>query len=225
MQQALEQQQKLAALKSWNHFSGLDAARFGAIEDAVLYNVMWGMHDGSEETMFLAQPFSPSSAKAAIVQPIDDAPTTAPSTPSSKKPRRSDPDSDSELSDLDEDNVAPLAATADADRVADSQDEDEPEGSDPSLSDNEDVGNKRKRSSAKPSPMSKAQSTSSRSFFGGLTTERKYSLNKIAEKDAGRVMFVFERSAKSAMLDENGRKVYSSREASVAEDGSGAVVV
>lgn len=173
----------------------------------MLYNVMWGMHN--DDSVYTTRPSSPAD-----LDDLDDVSkprsTSARSLPKAKKPRRSNLDSDSDLSDIDlsSDIDEPKGKS----RVLDSAEEG-------SGDESADIGEKRKRAdNTSPGSKSKLDSTSSRlSKFGGVTSERKYSLDKIAETDAGRVMFVFERSAKSAMLDAEGKKVGSSREASVAE--------
>ena len=213
-QQALEQQQKLAALKSWNHFSGFDVQSFGNIQDSVLYNVMWEMHPG-DDSAYLSRGASPSKASPKdMLEDNDPDPTSS----KAKKPRLSDPDSDSELSDIE----------------LKSDDDDDEEEATSSDDDYGESGDKRKRkmrsARASPSTSSRAKAgmvpANPRQPFGGVTSERKYSLHKIAEASSGRVMMVFERLAKSAMLDENGKKVDASREASVAPvqvdtDGNG----
>lgn len=82
IQQAVEQQQKLAALKHWTHYDGFDLCSFKNVHDTLLYNLMWNHYDSSGTIE--------SSPLIAGIEDVSDSEWNNPGRP--KKKMRLDPD-------------------------------------------------------------------------------------------------------------------------------------
>ena len=92
IQAAVEQQEKLAALKEWTHFDGFDRESFHGVKDDLLYQMMYDAWTPSDTKASTNKPSSTGS-DSLDAEDEDDIPATTTSDPEEedkpkKKPRR-----------------------------------------------------------------------------------------------------------------------------------------
>ena len=197
-QAATAQKEKLAALKHWSHYSGFERAAWKNLNDDLMYNILYGVWDGTDQS------------KPLVVTTTSDPLFSVASTAVGKAsdgPRR--------LNDLFEDDDEMEGVDVDAINAT----LDEIEGEHQQNVSAREVGGAKRRSEthriadtpqSSPEPnepifkrpkISRGNEDSSARMLKsvGLVPdgERKYNLMDIAEATAGRVMYIFEKMSNS----------------------------
>ncbi|WRT64040.1 uncharacterized protein IL334_000967 [Kwoniella shivajii] len=191
---AQEQQQKLQALKKWNHYDAYDHNSFTNVKDTLLYNMLYGVWDINEDAL-------PGSA-------LIDGDDLGDKRDLKRKKRKVTRSKNGIDGDDENENDVP-------DKILDSASEDEEgnevgnksagpgSGSDESEDDSIIVPTKRKstmKDKSKKNTRSARDPSQEYDDILGSNKVKRHNLKEIAEKgDTGRVMYIFEKISKAKL--------------------------